>query len=493
MRELDERAKRIIPGPALMENAGQAVFQHVIARYGKPKGQTFRVFCGPGNNGGDGFVIARLLVKAGANVSVRLACEPSRITGDAKFHFDLLRDAAPEVFFGEPDSGIAIDALLGTGSRGAPRGEVAAAILEMRQHREIVSVDISSGLDADSGDAPGEVVVAGSTVTFAYPKRGMLVGRGPELTGAVVVDPIGVDWETLDPPVGLSWIRPSRFTGALVRHRSAHKGDFGHVLVIGGSLGMSGAPSLSAHASLRSGAGLVTAAVPASVQPLVAASAREMMTVALADEEGGLCADSLQAILDASQRCSAVVIGPGLGRRKPTMDLVVEAMQQFEVPMLIDADALFAIGSYSHRNFRFRAPVVMTPHSGECARLLQTTSAAIEEDRQAAVVTLAKEYGVTAVLKGASTLVAQADGQEIAINTTGNPGMATGGSGDVLSGVICAFLAKGMDAFEAACLGVYVHGMAGDLAAKEIGMTGLIAGDLIDHLPAACKNLEVAG
>lgn len=499
MRELDARAMKDagMPGAALMENAGHAVFRALLDRHGPARGRAFHVLCGTGNNGGDGFVVARLLRLAGADVTVHVAGSPERIRGDAGTMYAWLRHTGLSPTPLPAPRGPIVDALLGTGSNGAPRGEIAEAIeWASASGQPIISVDVPSGLDADTGATPGSVIRALATVTFGYPKLGLLVGRGPDCVGDLVVDDIGVDWNAVGAASPYRWIRAEDVAALLpARDRDAHKGAFGHVLIAGGSRGMSGALCLAGRAALRCGVGLATLAAPLSSQPVVAGFAPEAMTLALPEREGMPTEEAARLAADRANRCSAVCIGPGLGRGEDAARFVFALAAQCERPIVVDADALNAIAAEPERWRPASRETVLTPHPGECARLLGTSVAEVQSDRLGAVRLLASRYRAVAVLKGASTLVA--DGREnageatpITVNTTGNPGMATGGSGDALTGVIGAFLAFGLPAYEAAAAGVYVHGRAGDLAAARLGVDGLLAGDIAEAVGAVLAELR---
>ncbi len=500
MRDLDARAMQEggVPGVVLMENAGRAVFQLLCERHGPVHGRVYHVLCGPGNNGGDGFVVARLLALAGACPTVTLAGEAARIAGDARVMYELMlrTGLAPSPL--PAPRGPIVDALLGTGARGAPRGPAADAIAWANASGQpIISADVPSGLDSDTGATEGDAVRADATVTFAYPKLGLLVGRGPDLCGELVVDGIGYPWTDLQSATPYRWIRPDDIAPLLPpRGREAHKGQFGHVLIVGGSRGMSGAVCLAARAALRAGAGLVTIGVPECIQPTVAACVQEAMTLALPEYDGGLTEEAAAIAARRAAGCTAVCIGPGLGRNPGAGRFVFAMAKGCSRPLVVDADALNAVAD-APDDWQARPDVVLTPHPGECGRLLGTSAALVQSDRLGAVRRLAARYRGAAILKGAGTLVAdgtRSDGGEtpIAVNTTGNPGMATGGSGDALTGAIGAFLGMGVPAYGAACAGVYVHGRAGDLAAARVGMDGVVAGDIVEGIALAVAELRGA-
>lgn len=497
MRELDRRAVEecAIPGVVLMENAGRAVFDLIAERYGPVRGAPFRVLCGVGNNGGDGFVVARHLHLAGAHVTLNVAGDPEKIKGDARIDFDLMVRLGVRPQAALPSAGIKIDALLGTGLKDAPRGVYAEAIRWMNvDGAPTVAVDIPSGVDSDTGATPGEAVRAAATVTFGYPKLGLFLSPGADCTGDLIVRDIGFDWEALRCETEFGWIRAEDLRDLIPSGpRDAHKGQFGHVLVLGGSIGMSGAPAMTARAALRSGAGLVTVVAPSTVQKVIAAKLDEAMTLPVEEKDGAFCAQSFETVRRAAERCDVLCVGPGATQNPEAQDLMVRVLREIDKPGVVDADGLNALACRSDELMNRKTPLVMTPHPGECARLLGSSADAIQSDRIGAVRSAAGRYRAVVVLKGAGSLIAdgrKAGAVPIRINTTGNPGMASGGSGDSLTGIIGALLGQGLDAFDAACAGTYLHGRSGDIAAAEKGQIGMIAGDIIESIPRAFRELE---
>jgi len=503
MRSLDRRAidEYGIPGVVLMENAGRSVFEYLRERFHPLSTRRFHVFCGTGNNGGDGFVVARYLTLAGAQVYVTLVGDLEKVRGDARVHFELMVRLGIELKQLEATHSIQIDALLGTGIEGPPRAEYAEAIRCINSSPQpTISVDIPSGVSSDTGQAPGEAVCATATITFGYPKLGMFLSPGADLVGELIVCDIGFPWHVLNGDIPYDWLRPDELPPFPARPRAAHKGMFGHVLVVGGSIGMSGAVTMTAKAALRSGAGLVTVATPASAQPLVASKLDEAMTLPLPEKKGALCAESFELVREMAERCDVICLGPGATREPETQSVIARLLQHVDRPVVVDADGLNALAAHPDSVRERTAPTILTPHPGECARLLGTTAEAVQSDRIGAVRETAARYRSIVVLKGARSLIA--DGRSssnshaeeatlpICINTTGNPGMATGGSGDSLTGILGALIGQQVDAFQAACLGVYLHGRAGDFAAEAKGETALIAGDIIEMLPRAIQELE---
>jgi ADP-dependent NAD(P)H-hydrate dehydratase / NAD(P)H-hydrate epimerase len=448
---------------ALMERAGAAIWQVVKRRF--PGARSIAVATGPGNNGGDGWVIARLALQSGWAVCVRCAVDPQTLHGDARRAYENFISAGGQLAHAQCVGDVHVDALLGIGARGPMRGAV-AELAQRCDPARTLSIDIPSGLNADTGAAEPGAVNAKLTVTLIAPKLGLLTGQGPAHTGELELADLGI----APAPGGeraANRVTASAFATALApRPRTAHKGQFGHVLAIGGALGMGGAIRLTGEAALRSGAGRVT---------VVCARAHRAALVAACPE---LMWRSARNIAESAAH-HTVVIGPGLGQGAFAQSLWPRVCA-LKLPMVIDADALNLIA-------RDRTPPplgsILTPHPLEAARLLNRPVADIEANRPLAARALAQQYGAVVVLKGAGTLIAAPDGT-LAVNTLGNPGMATAGAGDVLAGVIAALCAQGLAPFDAARFGVYAHALAGDLAAKA-GERGLIARDLMGTLRAA--------
>ncbi|HZT42251.1 MAG TPA: NAD(P)H-hydrate dehydratase [Chthonomonadaceae bacterium] len=559
MRAMDRRAIEEfgIPGVVLMENAGRAVVECIAREYGLLRGRRVLVFCGGGNNGGDGFVAARYLLLAGAQPLLCMVGRPEMLKAEARTHWDLAQGLHLPVVGWEEGcrrlqderADLIVDALFGTGIKEAPRAPYAEVIAAINQAGcPVIAVDIPSGVDSDTGATPGEGIRAAHTVTFGYPKLGLFLFPGAECTGALHVSDIGFDWDQLEvetpyrllditphphpiaivastvqrpspsPSQGEGELDSSLTPGAWLRQTGllkprapeSNKGDFGHVAVVGGSRGMVGAPSMVARAAQRVGAGLVTVLVPACAQPMIAAKLDEQMTVPLPDDGHALSIDAYEAIAEFAEKATVLCVGPGLTTTAPTVELVQRILQKIEKPIVLDADGLNALAQrpdiLTSRPNSPRAPLILTPHPGEAARLLGTSIADVQSNRLEAVRSLAGRFQAIAVLKGRHTLIADPSGN-ISINTTGNPGMATGGMGDALTGIIGGLLAqavapgKGVEDPEAyrrvtarpedaAALGVALHGLAGDLAAAQIGQIGLVTGDLIDCIPAAIRRLE---
>jgi NAD(P)H-hydrate epimerase len=486
-RALDSWAieQRGVPGLELMERAGTGLAHLVEERV--PSGP-IAVVCGKGNNGGDGFVVARVLRARGREVSVLLMADPGEYRGDARTNLERLPGPAAEPFAAaklEHAAGI-VDAMLGTGFSGEVREPYAGAIGAINQAGAsafVVACDVPSGVDASSGEVAGEAVQADVTVTFHAAKPGLWIAPGKSYAGYVRIVDIGIPaGGPGDPTVGLIGERAT--DGVPRRGSESTKFAAGNVLVCGGSAGLTGAPRMAAEAAMRAGAGYVTALVPESLRIVFEIHLLEVMKLGLPDRDGALLPDAAEAVLDRTGRADALVLGPGLGRDDTTVQFVRDVAARAEVPVLLDADGLNAHAGILDNLAGRPAATVLTPHAGELARLLECDSAEIAAHRLHCVREAARRSGAIVVLKGDDTLVAEPDGR-VAVNRGGAPALATAGTGDVLSGVIGAYLAKGMDPFHAACAGVFVHAEAGRVAAREIGEEGVIAGDVIAVLPRA--------
>ena len=506
MRRLDKLAldKLGLTGLVLMENAGRAVADGVKDTIGPVAGRRIFVLAGKGNNGGDGLVAARHLENEGANVRVFLFGVPDELSTDAKVNYGILTAVGSDVVsvreerdwrrvqLALPFADCLIDALVGTGAQGALTGAIErAAELLNAAHRPVVSVDIPSGIDADTGAAFGTAAQATRTVTLAMPKPGLFLYPGAGFTGALAVADIGIPNQLTAElalrrhVVEIAWVRE-----VLPKRRATdHKGDAGRVLVAAGSRGFTGAAVLSATAAARSGAGLVTAAVPRALELLVAGKLTEVMTLGLPDqgEGAGLVEAAADILLERAKQAQVLAIGPGLGREAGTQAVVRQVLQQAQCPLVLDADALFALVEEPALLGKAAMAPVITPHPGEMGRLLGMSAEEVNQNRLAVAQKAAAEWGAIIVLKGAPTIIAYPDG-DVCVNPTGGPVLATGGSGDVLTGVIAAFIAQGMTSHEAAVAGVYVHGLAGQLLERS-GELGVLAGDVAAALPAAIAGI----
>jgi NAD(P)H-hydrate epimerase len=506
MQELDRHTivEAGIPGAVLMENAGRGVADTVGQRFADLFPGPVLVLCGRGNNGGDGFVLARQLHVAGWNVQLVLLAERGLLSGDAAGMLGLFEQRggrireAPDAarlsaaLAAAAGSRLCIDALLGTGFTRAPEGLMATAIDWLNnQQAPVVAVDLPSGVDASSGAILGIAVRAVRTVTFAFPKVGLLSYPGAACAGEVVTVPIGI-------PDQVAATAPDDFrlidaveARALLPSRPAdgHKGTFGHLLVVAGSTGKSGAAVMAAEAGLRAGAGLVTLACPAGMQQIAAAHLIEVMTTPLVEVGGAISLQAMEELLALGDDKQAVALGPGLGAAEETSALVRRFLKETWLPVVVDADGLNALAGHLEVLAQRRGrTTVLTPHPGEMARLSGRTVAEIQADRIAAARDFAMDHGVVLVLKGARTVTACPDGK-VSINDSGHAGMASGGMGDVLTGLLGGLLAQGMNAGAAAALGVYLHGLAGDRLRPLFGDAGLLATDLLRELPIARNSL----
>jgi hydroxyethylthiazole kinase-like uncharacterized protein yjeF len=509
MRALDARAIRElgIPGPRLMDNAGSAAAGLVAGWLAPVRGRSVVVVCGKGNNGGDGLVVARRLRARGAAVRVFLVGARHEVRGDAAAALARWRGRVEEIgaerdlealerALGRADA--VVDALLGTGLTGAARGLVAASIELLnrecgRAGIPVFALDLPSGLSADQGALLGPTIRADRTVTFAGLKRSLLLHPAAALAGAVEVAQIGIPAEETRRGITTWRLEAGDARGCFPpRDPDAHKGRFGHLLVVAGSRGKTGAAVLAGRAALRAGAGLCTIAAPASQQPVVAAHTPECMTEALPETaSGSLSMKARERVLELARRMDAIVLGPGLSLDPEAQDLARALVLEVGRPMVVDADALGALAGHLELLRRAAGPRALTPHPGEMARMLGVGADTVQADRLEITRRVSREHRVALALKGAGTVIGGPDGQ-VAVNPTGNPGMAKGGSGDVLAGIVGALLARGVEATPALWAGCYVHGAAGDVAARERGEYAMIASDIIESLPAALRGLAEA-
>ena len=514
MREIDRATSERfgVPSLTLMENAGSVVAEFAARTYDGP----FGVICGKGNNGGDGFVAARKLHEAGKSVRVLLLADPSELRGDAATNYqklpikpvlakiadELHSDAARAVF----DCPVLIDAVLGTGFRPPVSGLYAQAVEKINASgAPVIAVDIPSGADADvMGNQTGAVARADAIVTFTAPRPAHVFG---DLTsGAIVIAPIGSPEEAVQSSLHLNVTTPRDVAPLLApRPRNSNKGMYGHVLVVGGSAGKAGAAAMAGFSALRAGAGLVTVATAKSVLSTVAGFHPELMTEPLDETSDGTIAGSALSKFHAlAEKKTVLAIGPGISRNAETSQFVRTIVGEASAPIVLDADGLNAFegrakdfvrrGQHKSANAAGQNTLVLTPHPGEMSRLTGLSTAAIQRDRINVARNFAKEHGVILVLKGDGTIVADPSG-EAWVNPTGNPGMATGGTGDILTGMVAGLLAQLPDrAFEAVIAAVYLHGAAGDIACygpssqPGVGEQCLVATDLIRAMPDAFRQ-----
>jgi len=497
-----------LPGLVLMENAGRGVVEVIARERPNLGGLDARIVCGAGQNGGDGFVIARHLLVRGARAKVILAMPPEKITGDAAVFLKVFRALAGDAVVDLSaearvdtwievlqDADVIVDALFGTGLRSEVTGVPAAAIGAMNAtHALRVAVDIPSGLDADTGEIRGTVVQAHVTATMGARKLGLVV-RPEAPVGRIDVVDLGVPTESaLDAALELGpvcrWLDGPSIAALLPKRMpTGHKGTAGHLLAIAGSVGKTGAGLLVARAALRAGAGMVTIATTASAQAAFDAKVVAEMTTCYAQGED-VDANSFADLAAQTAKMKAVVIGPGIPTGEGMAALVRRLVVELAVPLVIDADALNLLGVEAAEVVRkSRAPRVLTPHPGEMARLCGCSTADVGKDRLGIARRLSAASGAVVVLKGARTIVATPEGTAY-VNPTANASLGTAGSGDVLTGAIGAFLAQGLDAKDAACAGVFVHGAAAEIATQIVGSQHLIATDLPDAIARACEELR---
>ncbi|MDE0325558.1 MAG: NAD(P)H-hydrate dehydratase [Candidatus Poribacteria bacterium] len=500
-----------IPGIVLMETAGSAIVRAIKRHY--PTCQRIGIFAGKGNNGGDGIVIARQLAHVGRDVHIFLVSPADSFTGEAHINLQIAKRLGLQIEEILTDTGfngtgtvpttlasceLLVDAILGTGVRGAVRSPIASVINAINSlSTPVLSVDLPSGLDADTGHPLGTCVQADRTVTIGLPKRGLLMHPGAELAGKLEVVDIGFPQQVVDAQdIKVNWTTATQASQWVPpRPPASHKGSYGRVLVVAGSTGMTGAAALASEAALRAGAGLVTLATPKHLNPILEGLLPEVMTLPLPETEAGsLAVSATSAILEFAEKTKSVLaIGPGLSQHPETVffvhQLVRENREQgLSLRMVIDADGLNALSQDRNIFSLLGRETVLTPHPGEMARLTGASVSTLEKDRIHTAQQFASEHSLTLVFKGAPTVSADANG-EVWINSTGNPGMATGGMGDVLTGVIAGLMAQGIASETAAALGVYLHGLAGDIAAEALGRHGLIASDVLKAVPQAIASL----
>ncbi len=499
--ELDRRAveESGIPVARLIDAAGRRTAQAAEIVLQGRGGRRVLVLAGKGNNGGDGLLAARYLRTSGSDVTVVLAAPDKEFSGEARRALTAAAEAGVPILPGtraRPDEQMAgadliVDALFGTGFRGPARGDPAALIeAANRSGRPILAVDVPSGLEADTGRWEGSCVRATATVTMGLPKVGLLVYPGAEMAGTIYVADIGYPANLRDDPSVNTHLVTSEMIQTLLPPRRAdtHKGTYGRVLIVAGSVGFSGAAVLATLGALRTGAGLVTLAVPQSIYPIVAAKVTEGMPAPLPDANGAIAPEAVRKIDDLSAAADVIAVGPGLSRSAGT-GRVVESLLAGQRPLVIDADGLNVLAGQTKVLEQPHAPAVLTPHPGELGRLTGTSSDEIQRDRLAAARSAAARFGSVVLLKGARTIVAAPDGEAFIV-PTGNPGMATGGMGDVLTGAVASLIGQGLTMAQAAYAAAYLHGLAADLIAQERGMVGMLASEVADHLPQAITRVQ---
>lgn len=506
MKEIDRIAidRYGIPGLVLMERAGLSVASKIREFYSLGK---IVVLCGGGNNGGDGIVTARNLHNWGYRVKILMFTKKEHLSHDCKTQLKIAEKMNISIEFRESlykediHGGVIVDAIFGTGLS-KPVTEKLAKVFSFLNGSDspVVSIDIPSGISADTGEIFGEAIKADYTITFGMPKRGHYLYPGAEYTGRLFIEDIGFPATLLTSDKIRVNIIDRETASELIPPRPlhSHKGDYGHVLVLAGSIGKTGAAIMCTKAAMRSGAGLVTIAVPNSLMDVFQSKVTEEMTLPLPDSGTGMLSKkALESILAFIPNVDVIAVGPGIGVSEDTEKIVHELIQNSTVPLIIDADGINSLCKNKkaepyHILKRAKAPVVLTPHPGEMARLIQRSEELknkIEKDKINTAISFSKKSGAYLVFKGMPTIIAEPEGRAF-VNTTGNPGMATAGTGDILTGIIAALTGQGLSPLDASILGVYLHGLSGDIAAKQTGEHSLVATDIIDFLPYAFIELN---
>ena len=504
MRNIDRRSidNLGIPGMELMESAGSAVIEAINEHFDDLTGRIVTVVCGKGNNGGDGFVIARYLHEKDIRVELFLIGDKEYVKGDARVNMERIEKKgifvkevlAPLDFSVTRDSVLIIDAIFGTGFTGDVRPPVDHIIQTINSHpASVVAVDSPSGLNSGTGDVSDHTVFADLTITFGLPKLGQTIYPGKDFCGMLLVADIGFPNQAIDEEeIDLSYLMEDE-AAAMLPHRppDSHKGVFGKLFALAGSEGYTGAATLTADSGLRSGAGLVILGCPSGLNDILEQKLTEVMTKPLPEVRKRRCL-ALRGwgeIREMVKWADAVAVGPGIGTYHETRDLIFRLISKLDKPAVFDADALNILAKNMDYLKNRSAPLVISPHPGEMSRLTGKSIEQIQNNRIEIALELASDFNLVCILKGAPSIIAAPSGQAW-INSTGNEGMATAGSGDVLTGLIGGFLAQGMMDIDAAVLGCYVHGAAGDLACESLGSHGMIAGDILRMTPLALRELE---
>jgi len=504
MKNLDRRAIEEfgIPGIVLMENAGRATIEAIDKYFPVMSMRKIIIIAGSGNNGGDGFVIGRHLINRGVDVETFLLGHKTKVKGDAKVNLDLYQKLGPvqELHHQEDfmkfqnhidQAGLIIDALLGTGANSEVIGVLRDSIEYINSlPTPVVSIDIPSGVDASTGKILGAALYADLTVTFGLPKIGLLIHPGIDRVGILEVADISIpSYLVQEENIQVELLEGQELFALLrQRDRNTHKGNYGHALIIAGSVGKTGAAALSSEAALKMGAGLITLGIPVSLNPIMEVKLTEVMTEPLAETDSQTIGkESLPRIKKLIEDKKVLALGPGISTHPETIAVVHHIIRNSRIPLVIDADGINALGEKSSVLLKAQCPIVLTPHPGEMARLTGISIKEVQDDRIGVAKKFAHEYGVVLVLKGARTIIAEPMGN-IYINSTGNPGMATGGTGDVLTGMIAGLVAQGYTISEASRIGVFLHGYIADRITAQTGEVGLAATDIISRIPLTLKE-----
>ncbi|HHW49365.1 MAG TPA: NAD(P)H-hydrate dehydratase [Clostridiaceae bacterium] len=496
-----------IPGIVLMENAALKVVEEILKMLdGKVSGTKIIILAGKGNNGGDALAVARHLYNKGAETSIYILSEKDKIRGDAAINLGILENigveskvlieqAMVEVLKRELlEAGLVVDGIFGTGIKGEVTGLTAEIINIVNEFgKKIISIDIPSGVNGENGRVMGTCIKADRTVTFGLPKIGLVIHPGCEYTGELVIADIGFPSKAIEHFDINAYMLDEEMVSAVLplRRKNTNKGDYGRVLILTGSTGMTGSGCLAARAALRSGAGLVYLGVPKTLAHLYGAGAIEAITLPLEDcSMGSLSSKCIGQVEKFMSGKDVIAVGPGLSVSDDIFEVMEYIISTSEAPLVLDADALNAVSRDVSIFGKLKAEAVITPHPGEFSRLAGISIGDVQKNRIEVARDFARKWKVITVLKGSRTVVAGPDGT-VYINTTGNPGMATAGAGDVLTGVIAALIGQGVKPLSAAAAGVYIHGLAGDLAALETGEISLVAGDIATHLPDVFKRVKM--
>jgi len=506
IKEIDRRAMDSygISGLILMENAGLKIFQKIKEIYPDLKSKRVVILSGAGNNGGDSFVVARHLHNYGTKVKVLLLTSPNKFREEAKINWEIINKMGLDITIIEDskdellekylrEAHLLVDGILGTGLRGPAKGLAAEVITLVNQlQKEVVAIDIPSGLEADLTIIKGPCIKANFTITLGLPKIGLLFYPGADYAGKILVEDIGIPQELLESESLKLNILEEEIVKRLLPPRPVygHKGTFGKVLLLAGSKGMTGAAYLASSAAIRSGAGLVYLGIPESLNPVMEMKLTEVITIPLKETVvQSLGDEAAEEIITSLPNYSVLGIGPGLSRHPETQRLVRRIIEKSTLPLVVDADALYALREDTDLLKKTNSPVIITPHPGELANLLNKDIKYILENQMEVAREVAHQFGIVVVLKGARTIIVEEKGEGY-INISDNSGMATAGSGDVLTGIICGLIAQGTNPFSAAIIGVYIHSVAGNIARRLKGERGMIASDILDQVPQAFLSLN---
>jgi NAD(P)H-hydrate epimerase len=506
MREIDQTAieKIGILGPMLMENAGLQIFEEIMKRFPEADKENISIVSGRGNNGGDGFVVARHLFNHGINPYIVLLASKEDVKGDAAVNLDIADKIGIEINEVRSleewkrhkrkilKSSILVDGIFGTGLSKSVQGYFATIIEDINSSKAYkIAVDIPSGLSSDTFQIIGPCVKANLTVTLAAPKIAHVFPPAEECVGELIVADISVpSFLFEDEDLKLELVEEKQVRPYFKeRKQDSHKGTYGHLFIVSGSFGKTGAAAMAGKAALKMGAGLVTVGTPESCLPIIARSMMELMTESLPEtNEKTLSSDALTKILGLLEDKDALMIGPGISTHQSTSQLVLSLIPKVKVPMVVDADALNILAAKPEILKSLKSPAILTPHPGEFARLLDMSTEDVVKNKLKLVPQFAKEYGIYLVLKGYKTIVATPEGNMF-VNPTGNPGMATAGSGDVLSGMIASMIIQEVDLLDAVIAAIYIHGLSGDIGSEKLGEKSLVAGDIMRYLPQAIRRL----